>query len=81
MVDQELVPQYATVNFSIIRVPEFRPHALTCCFNNLKAQCILIEFQDLRYAIQAQWLTKDIAIRVSDALLGPSFETPYDGLT
>ncbi len=39
-----------------------------------------INRQNVRYAILTQWLTEEIAISVSDVLLGPKSDTPYNHL-
>ncbi len=36
--------------------------------------------QDLRYAILGQWLTEEVAIEMSDGILGPPSKTPNDDL-
>ncbi len=79
MVDQHLAPQHTMPDVSMVRMPEFWPHAATYWFLVLEAQFKVhsINRQDVQYAILTQWLTKEIAISVSDVLLGPMSNTPY----
>ncbi len=39
-----------------------------------------IDRHDLQYAILTQWLMEEIAISVSDVLIGPMLDTPYTDL-
>ncbi len=82
MEDQYLPPQHTTPDVPMVRMPDFWPHAATCWFTILEAQFKLhrITRQDLQYAILGQWLTEEVAIEVSDVILGPPSETPYDDL-
>ncbi len=82
MEDQHLSPQHTTPDVPVVRMPNFWPHAATCWFTILEAQFKLhrITRQELQYAILGQWLTEEVAIEVSDVILGPPSETPYDDL-
>ncbi len=73
MVDQDLAPQHTKLDVPMVRMPDFWPHAATCWFTILEAQFKLhrITRQDLQYAILGQWLTGEVAIEVSDVILGP----------
>ncbi len=80
MADQHLTPQHTKPDVPMARIPDFWPHAAACWFLVLEAQFKVhrIDRHDLRYAIVTQWLTEEITISVSDVLLGPMSDTPYD---
>ncbi len=61
------------------RMQDFWTHAATCWFIVLEAQFRVnrIARQDLRLAIL---FVEDVTIEVSDVILGPPSETPYDDL-
>ncbi len=82
MADQHLAPQHAKLGVPMVRMPDFWAHAATCWFTILEAQFRLhrIIRQDLRYATLGQWLIEEVAIEVSDVILGPPSETTYDDL-
>ncbi len=75
-------PQRTASDVPVERRPEFWPHAATYWFLVLEAQFRVhrLTRQDLQYAILGQWLTEEVAIEVSDVILGPPSETPYDEL-
>ncbi len=77
MEDQHLLPQHTTSDVPVVRMPEFWPHAATYQFLVLEAKFRVhrITKQDLQYAILGQWLTEQVAIEVSDVILGPPSET------
>ncbi len=72
----------ATPKLITVRMPNFWPEAASVWFAILEVQFRFhrIIRQDLRFAIMAQWLTEEIAISVSDVLLGPMSDTPYTDL-
>ncbi len=80
MENQHLSPQHTKPDVPTVRMPNFRPHVATCWFLVLEALVQKIDRQDLRYAILTQWLTEEIAISVSDVLLGSMSDTPYTDL-
>ncbi len=82
MENQHLSPQHTKPDVPTVRMPNFRPHVATCWFLVLEALLIVqkIDRQDLRYTSLAQWLTEEIAISVSDVLLGSMSDTPYTDL-
>ncbi len=80
MADQHVSPQLAKPDVPMGRMPDFWTHVATCWFIVLEAQFRVnrIFRQDLRLAIL---FVEDVAIQVSDVLLGPPSETPYDDLS
>ncbi len=48
--------------------------------STVACRIVKITGQDLRSTIVAQWLPEDIAMGVSDDVLGPPSETPYGDL-
>ncbi len=79
MEDQHLPQEHTKPDVSVVGMPEFWPHAATYWFLVLEAQFKVhsINRLDVQYAILTQWLTEEIAIAVSDVLLGPMSDTPY----
>ncbi len=71
-------PKHAKPDVPIVRMPDFWPRVATCWFIFLAAQLKVhrIDRQGLRHAILSQWPTEEIAISVSDVLLGPMSSTP-----
>ncbi len=73
MEDQHLPQEHTKLAVPVVRMSEFWSHAATYWFLVLEAQLKVhkIDRQDLQDAILTQWLTKKIAISVSDVLIGP----------
>ncbi len=63
-------------------MPDFWPTEAALWFRLLENQFVLYEItnQFTLYAIFTTYLTEELALQVSDVLLRPSAETPYDDL-
>ncbi len=65
-----------------VLMPDFWPTEAALCFRLLENQFYLYKItnQFTRFAILTPYLTEEVAVQVSDVLIRPSFDTPYDDL-